>query len=260
MIKKIKKRIIIFQAKLNAFMYEKTYMLPGNPTKQKYLYMPSKNSDTLVVIFPACFDQGAKYDYVSTIKDFSFHKIFILDDSAENGRGNYIMGINREVLISLLKKKIEELNVRKIIFAGSSKGGAMAVIFAHYIKGVDVVCGAPTYHLAHRMYDGQNRQNVETIIEPPVTLEKVDSFDNKIRELITQSCITPKSVNIMYSKLEPTYETNIIDLLDDMAQREYPVTESLREFTIHGLVGKFFKPYLYEYLTKLEEGRISTNS
>lgn len=249
MLKKIKKQIIIMQARWNAFKYEKTYMLTGNPTKQKYLFIPGRSSDTLVVVFPACFEGGAKYDYVSTVQPFLFHKLFLLDDQGDNGRGNYFMGQNKDVVISLIETKIKELGVSKVIFAGSSKGGAMAVIFAHYIRNVDVVCGAPTYHLAHRMYDGQNRQNVYTIIDGPVTDKAIDEFDNSIRKLILNSSITPKTVSIMYSKMEPTYETNISDLLEDMSKRDYPVNEVIRDFQVHSLVGKFFKPYLFEYLS-----------
>lgn len=249
MLKKIKKQIIIMQAKWHAFKYEKTYIIKENPTIQRYLFMRCKGANTLLVVFPACFKGGAKYDYVSTVQPFTFHKLFLLDDQGKNGRGNYLMGKNRETAISLIKTKIKELGVTKIIFAGSSKGGAMAVIFAHYIENVDVVCGAPTYHLAHRMYDGQNRQNVETIIDGDITEQKVNEFDNSIRKLILNSTITPKTVSIMYSKAEPTYETNIADLLEDMAKRDYPVKEFIRDFNVHSLVGKYFKPFLQEYLS-----------
>lgn len=96
-----------FYTKLQSLLHEGQYKAYG--TRLKYMFFREKGSDTLLVSFPACDPNGAKYNYMRTILPFRCNKLFLLDDFGSNHRGCYLVEDNVEkctfeLIASILKK------------------------------------------------------------------------------------------------------------------------------------------------------------
>lgn len=69
----------------------------------------SADSDTLIVSFPACAPNTAKYNYMRTLASFKCNKLFLLDDFGTNNQGCYLIENNveeccRRLILSIVEK------------------------------------------------------------------------------------------------------------------------------------------------------------
>ena len=236
-----------------AWRYEHTYHSQDGHNQQKYLYMKGiAKSRTLIVVFPGCWKGGAKYDYVHTIKDKHCHKIWLLDDSGTNHHGNYLLGEGKkELVISLLSEFIAEHQIERPIFCGSSKGGTSALYFSLYLPNVDVYIGAPQYHVGSYLNNDTQKPSLVSILGAEPTKEKVLALDKHIQNTLLTSDVTPRSIHLLYSNVEHTYEEHIRDLIEDIHKRRIPLQETIKDFPNHSEVGSYFVTYLKEQLIDL---------
>lgn len=248
----IKKQIRKLHAKFIAWRYEHEYYSQGKESVLRYLHMNGGDSDRLVVVFPACWVGGAKYDYVNTIREEHCHKIFLLDDSATNRRGNYLMGEDKKgLVISLLTDFIQKRKIEKIIFCGTSKGGTSALYFSFFIPNVDVYIGAPQYHVGTYLNNETQWPNLTSLLGSEPTEEKINALNRHIQDVVRTSPVVPNTVHLIYSKMEHTYEDHIKDMIADINKRDIQLEEEIFNFTNHSEVGKYFAPCLKEQLRRL---------
>ena len=83
-----------YYTKFQARVHEREFRSHG--TRVKYMFFPCKSSDALLVSFPACAPNTAKYNYVRTLLPFRCNKLFLLDDFGTNHRGCYLVEDNVE--------------------------------------------------------------------------------------------------------------------------------------------------------------------
>ena len=108
---RIQRIINHFYTKLKAGLYEKKHKSFG--TRVKYMFFPQRDSDTLLVSFPACAPNAAKYNYMRSLVAFKCNKLFLLDDFGANHQGCYLVEENVEKCTKeLIESVIERCNTR----------------------------------------------------------------------------------------------------------------------------------------------------
>lgn len=215
----------------------------------KHLFFAEHHSKTLIVSFPAFDDKAAKYNYIRSLNKFKGNKLFLLDNFASNGRGNYLIGPDVEdTVIELLQHIITKYKIEELIFIGSSKGGYSALNFSLCFPNVKVCIGAPQYNLGSYLFKNSMLPNLESIIGEP-TQEKIEQLDKRLHNKIMESSNKPTEVAIHYSNKEHTYEHHIFFLIEDMKTSGYKVTEDVADYSKHGDIAFYFPPFLENTLS-----------
>ena len=124
---------------------EKSFPIES-PDVIHYLFFPKKKSKVLVVVLQAFHPEGARYNYVSTLQGINASRLYIKDDFTphtgsfylgRNGTYNIEAGVHR-----LIRQIAEQCQAEKLIFVGSSKGGAAAVNFGIAYPGAAMIVAA----------------------------------------------------------------------------------------------------------------------
>lgn len=169
-----------------------------------------------------------------------------------NGKGNkgsyywYHDGNNKpEIETSKIIESFLSKSYDKIYMLGSSKGGSAAIYYGLKYN-VDVVISAACQYNVGNYLSSYDRilygmmGNIEK-------KEAIKILNNKLRNTL-QTCQKDKiNIILYYSKLEHTYEDDIIDLLSDLKIYNYNFTEVIEEFRQHSEVGIYFAKYLTDF-------------
>lgn len=102
----IKRGFNHYYTKFQSLLHERLHKAFG--TRVKYMFYPQKGSDTLLVSFPACAPNTAKYNYMRSLVPFKSNKLFLLDDFGSNHQGCYLIEENvekctKELIESVIK-------------------------------------------------------------------------------------------------------------------------------------------------------------
>lgn len=216
--------------------------------KLKYIFVP-EHSDSLLIIFSG-FSPGneRRYNYIRSFSGLKIDKLYILDPYGY--RGSYHLYENgsdypqRETqgLIDKFKGKYKH-----IFMAGSSKGGTIALFYGLRNEVEAIFSGACQYNLGTYLSSEVHKD----ILNSMVGGQNVDKnvLDNIIRNLIVSETGHRSKVFVLYSKNEPTYDEEIKDLLHDLYEHHYDVTEKVENFIEHGEVGKYFPSFVKRNIT-----------
>lgn len=88
-ISKVKRVLNRLHTDLNKFLNEKQFHY--SEVRIKYMFFASKKADTLIISFPACAPNAARYNYMRTLLPFTCDKLFLLDDFGDNHQGCYLV-------------------------------------------------------------------------------------------------------------------------------------------------------------------------
>ena len=243
---KIKRGLNHYHTKLSAFFREKQFKAHG--TRVKHMFFGAKHSDTLIVSFPACSPNQAKYNYMRTLLPYKCNKLFLLDDFGSNHQGCYLIEEHVEKCTTdLINSFIRKTKAKQLIFIGSSKGGYSALNFSFLISKVQVIIGAPQYFLGSYLDKKSTRCNLDFITNGG---GKKD-LDERLKHKIASSDIKPQHVYIHYSKAEHTFDEHIRFLLDDLKNAQVEVTEDIQDYPEHGCLSQYFPPYLVQTLNRI---------
>lgn len=239
----IRRGINHYHTRLAAFIKEKKHYAWG--TRVKYMFYFNETSDTLVVSFPGCSPNSAKYNYMRTLLPFKCNKLFLLDDFGDNHQGCYLIEDNTEkCVIELIESIVKKTKAKTIIFLGSSKGGYSALNFSFLIPNVTVVIGAPQYYLGKYLDTPGTLTNLKYIIGDEITAEKKDRLDNRLRQQILNSRYKPKHVYIHYSEKEHTYPDHVKDMLTDLRKANIDITEDIKDYHEHEQLVEYYPAFL----------------
>ena len=222
------------------------------PKGLSYLVQRHEGADMLVVSFPGC-TRPAHFNYVSTLRSLSCHRLFLLDDFAANGLGNYLMrpDVSGEV-ISLIRQMVRELHVSRLVFVGSSKGASSALFFGFQFPEVTLCIAAPQYFLGDYLWDGiEYRENLADMLEGEPTPEGISALNVKLRNLIEQSSLVPQRIYLHYSDSEHTYPEHVRPLLDDLHHRGVEVDEDVAHYPNHSDLRYYYPAYLRQIVKEL---------
>lgn len=238
---------IIFQQKY--YRYEDTTV--------KYLF-EKMQSDAVVFVFSSCTRAGikARYNYVRTLKRINADKMFVLDDGGNDARGVFYLGENMDFLMeraveSLIKKTISEGRYKKIIFAGSSKGGYAAINFGIRIPGSTIIAGAPQYRLGDYLMDQNNRLE-QTLISITgngyldADEETLEKLNHHLRVKILDAVRNNKENHIYlhYSEAEHTYSEHIKFMLLDLETGNFSTKKEILYYENHSDISLYFPDFL----------------
>ena len=207
------------------------------------MFFKEKNSDVLLVSFPACAPNTAKYNYVRTLLPFKCNKLFLLDDYGANHQGCYLVEDNVEkCTLELLKNLINKcerqrtgggtIDGLKMVFLGSSKGGYSALNFSFLIPNVTAVIGAPQYFLGTYLDKDDTRENLRYLIGD-ITEDSKNLLNTRLQKRILSSHIKPIEVYFHYSNVEHTYEDHVKDMLRDLKTARVIVIEDVHNYPKH---------------------------
>lgn len=214
----------------------------------KHLFFAEHQNKTLIVSFPAFDEKAAKYNYIRSLNKFKGNKLFLLDNFASNGRGNYLIGPGVEdTVIELFQHIITKYKIEELIFIGSSKGGYSALNFSLHFPNVKVCIGAPQYKLGNYLSKNSMQPNLESIIGES-TQEKIELLNMRLHDKIMNSSTKPTMVAIHYSNKEHTYGYHIQYMVADMKAAGFKVTEDVAEYPKHGDVAFYYPPFLEKTL------------
>ena len=126
-------------------LHEHTY-----GTKGKFLFVDNK-SDTLLIVFSAFTGEVPRYNYFYSFKELhNISQLYILDNYGK--RGSYYLYENgssfpeNDVKV-LVESIIKKYSIKKIITAGTSKGGTAAIYFGLKLHADHIFSGACQYYI-----------------------------------------------------------------------------------------------------------------
>lgn len=244
--KKIQKYVDFFMTKIVRLLEEKRFAYQG--VGLKYLWKPADESDILVVVLSACTRGGvkARYNYVRTLNKVKCNRLYILDDFGDDKRGAYYLGKNygneiEAACNELVAQTVKKCHAKRLIFAGSSKGGWAALNFMTNFPGSIAIVGAPQYWLGkYLMVSGQ--KICRNYIMPGPTAEKIEYIDNYLKTKLEHG--KNNTVYLHYSDKEHTYNGHIKFLIEDLRKNQYELITECLDYTEHGDVGLYFPDFL----------------
>lgn len=253
--KKVKKYVEYFITKMRVILKQKQYIYDN--TAIKYMYENQRRKD-LIIVFSSCTRKGikARYNYVWTLKNMELDQLFILDDYGGDGRGIFYLGKDMDffaerAVIQLISHIMWKHHYRKIIFAGSSKGGYGALNFGLLYPGSYIIAGAPQYHLGSYLMDPDNHledtlKYITGKSRESISKAAVKELDSHLYGKIQNYKSYKSSANIFlhYSREERTYQEHIKDLIIDLKENGFYLQEDVGEYKNHSDVSLYFPGYL----------------
>lgn len=246
------KYIEYLSTKIKVYFKENKYNKEG--CNIKYI-LEKEKSDILIVIMSSCTRPGikARYNYNRTLKNIKVNKLFILDDFGNDSRGSYYLGKKNMVNIEdcvreLIFKVKKELNIKRSIYVGSSKGGYAALYFGLDDDNSNIIIGAPQYYLGSYLED-RHPQVLEFIMGD--TEEKgIVYLNNLLSNKILSNKYNGK-VFIHYSTEEHTYEEHIKYMLNDLKENQVNININEGKYRCHADVSKYFPKYLIDSINSI---------
>ena len=238
---------------------EKSFPIES-PDVIHYLFFPKKKSKALVVVLQAFHPEGARYNYVSTLQGINANRLYIKDDFTphtgsfylgRNGTYNIEAGVHR-----LIRQIAEQCQAEKLIFVGSSKGGAAAVNFGIAYPGAAMIVAAPMYHLGTYMYETKKfNPALEDAVGAPVTEEKIIVLNDRVPAKVradtfgkTQRAYIHCSVN------DKTFQKHVTDMMADMEKAGLQIVLDKADYEGHETLKYYFPDFLKQSMAKELKG------
>lgn len=216
-----------------------------------YLLQRHAGADTMVVCFPGC-TEPAHYNYVATLRTQPCHRLFLLDNYAANGLGNYLMRPDvAQQVITLILETMYELHVSRLFFVGSSKGASSALFFGFQIPDATLCIAAPQYYIGDYLWDGiVYRKNLADILQGEPTPDGIQTLNVTLRNLILHSAIRPRCICLHYSDSEHTYAEHVKPLMQDLSKAGVAYQENVAHYANHAELRFFYPAYLCQTLSQ----------
>lgn len=216
----------------------------------KYLFY-CKKSNTLIIIFNGFNSVGdiRNYNYVRGLQNLPFDRLYILD--VWGYRGSYYLYENGhdyprlevENLIIHIKRKGD---YSRIITLGSSKGGTCALYFGLQFHAQTIFAGACQYNLGN--YLSRFRKIFHGMMGPDASQPEIDLLNSIMPTQLEKCKNDHPEIHLVYSKNEPTYEEDIVDLLEKLHTCNFSVIEKVEQFDDHNQIGYYFLNYVQKKL------------
>lgn len=254
-IKKISKYAEFLQTKIKVLYKQKYYR--HKDVVLKYM-LEEAPSDTLIVVFSARTREGlrARYNYVRTLKPVNTNQLFILDDFAEDHRGAYYLGKNMEFTIEeathgLIQKVQKDLNIKNLIFCGSSRGGWASLNFGLHYEHANMIPGGPQYYLGQ--YLAEHGEVALRYITGDCNVDAMKVLDNHLRnKILRKEFNSSQKIYIHYSDSEHTYEEHIKGMLEDLKSCKYELVEDRADYKEHSDISYHYPQFLIDSIQQIE--------
>ena len=222
-------------------------------SRLKYIF-ENNHSDTIVIVFPG-FPLGEKplYNYYRILKKVPCDKLFLLDDFGY--RGSYFLFENgkklEELVLGLLQNKINKRH-KRIITAGSSKGGTCAIYYGLKICANDIYAGACQYYIGSYLNTDAHRRIFQGMMGITAGVEQENILDAVMPDCLAESSGKHSHIHLLYSTNENTYDEHIIPLIRDLNKHHLHHSDIILDFSDHAEVGIYFGPFIKDELCNLK--------
>lgn len=219
----------------------------------KYMYL-DKHTDNLLVVFSAFTGEKRKYNYFTKLRDLEISQLYILDTWGVLGSYYwYENGLSypEQKVSNLIEYIREKFNIRRIITAGTSKGGSAAIYFGLKHKAENIYSGACQYRVGTYLNRPEHLEILIAMMGNMDKKEAIQVLDIKIEDLLRNINDNKSIINLFYSTKELTYERQIAPLIIDLDELELPYTKTVNDFPKHDDVGIFFPEYLINSLERI---------
>lgn len=260
-------KLIKYIEYLQTLIYKKYHerKIDYKDTQVKYIFQKSPRSKTLIVVFSACTRVGipARYNYMRTLSSAKCNKLFILDDYGDDHRGGYYLGHYpdfefEQATLFLLRKVIENNQIEKCYFVGSSKGAYAALNFGLQLNTGEIsrgiIIGAPQYYLGKYLSAPANRTTLVSMVGTDADdKDAINVLNLRLKNIITSNLNSYKQpIYLHYSKNEHTYTDHIKGMIIDLKNNGYNLHEDLGNYTDHWDVSIYYPKYLLKILQNNE--------
>lgn len=213
----------------------------------QYLFEPRQNSDALFIVFPALAPEFEyRINYHRVLRGAQASQLFILDDFGPQGsyliasHGNLELG---EAVCSLIESFRIKLGIDKsrVIFMGSSKGGASALYFANRLGYGHVLAGAPQTRIGHFLLqqDLENGPRLANYMFPG------EGSEEKLNRLIFDLPVHQHvSCRIHVGRGDHHYESHALPYVEHIQTQGGSVELDVGEYSEHSELGQHFPIYL----------------
>lgn len=251
---KINKYIEYGTTKIKILYKEKKFY--GHGYRLKYI-LEKESSDTLIVVLSGIPRPGikARYNYNRTLANIKANKLFILDDFGYDERGAYYLGKDKDFKIQmackdLIEKVKKDLNIRRTIYVGSSKGGYAALYFGIQDNNSTVIAGSLQYLLGDYITSNQRRsENIMAyVMGKDYTNEDVEYLNQLLKNTIKENSINKCDIHLHYSDREYTYEDHMKHLINDLNNLGIEYSTDIEHYPKHEELALYFPGFLVKTL------------
>lgn len=212
----------------------------------------SSGAQILVVVFSAIGSVGDfTYNYAASLESSSANILYILDDFGDQGSYNYMDHGDKYIFDTtqaLIGEKLQELGLKAqdLVTAGSSKGGAAALIHGITAKAGHIYVGAPQTRIGSFL--AKPHPNVLEFMTGGNTEEDILNLDSVIVELARTSTFWPK-VTILVGDADHHYRSHVLPFLEEMASISRDVGLVLKPGLPHNEIGPVYGRALQDYVS-----------
>ena len=228
-----------------------------NKGRLKYLFLPAKSSDFLLVIFSAfpSINKPASYNYVDTFKDVNCHRIYILDDFGPDIRGgSYYLGKNKDFFIAemvteFIEHKAKELGIqyKNIITSGTSKGGYASLYFSFKNGYGYSIVGAPQTLLGNYLSD---HLTYFEYIAGFFNEAAVEFLNEQLFNQVKNRKDTPQ-IFLHVGKGEHHYIDHVLPFCNFLDVQGIPYELDIQDYNNHSDVGKFYPSFALQQIKEI---------
>ena len=135
---------------------------------------------------------------------------------------------------------------KRIVTAGSSKGGTCAIYYGLNHHADEIFSGACQYNLGSYLHRPDHEDIFKAMMGQDASEKECKLLNDIMPKCLENHSNCHSKVHVFYSKKELTYERQIIDLLAKLKECNIPFYEIESDFENHEDVGKPFLAYMLQ--------------
>lgn len=246
--------------------YKRLYPERTGASGLKYLLYKKTNSKKLLVVFQA-INKNPTYNYVGLLRDENVHKLYIKDVYGKEKltKTSYYLNYNTSFdvensVVRLVEKVLDEvgLNMKDVIFAGSSKGGFAALYYAYKLGAGHVIAGGPQILLGNYLSKGHDEQtigkNIFDSMFGEINETNISVANEILSDLLGLTAHKNVDVNIHVGYWEPHFKDHIEPFMRLAAENQITnITLHMNDYETHSGLATYFPPFFKRTVQNLSE-------
>ncbi len=156
-----------------------------------------------------------------------------------------------ELTDKVIEKYISKKKYRNVFTAGTSKGGTAALFFGLRHNVTAVFSGACQYNLGTYLYCEKHFPIFQSMMGIEAGDKERELLNKQMPSLLAEKQNIDTIVYLLYSRLEPTCEEEIIDLKNDLVKANIPFKTKEEAFEEHNQVGYYFPSFVKKCISQL---------
>lgn len=220
----------------------------------KHLFYNNHAQDLLIVFSGFAAGEKRLYNYVKSLRQLDVDRLYILDTWGV--KGSYYLyenGSNHPMILTdkVIERYITRKKYRYVFTGGTSKGGTAALYYGlkHHAKAV--FSGACQYNLGTYLTSEKHYPIFQGMMGAQASEREQELLNCEMPNILKENKKSSTKIYLLYSKLEPTYEEEIIDLKSDLEKFEIPFEIQEETFQEHDQVGFYFPSYVESCVSQL---------